>query len=479
MKAFFLRAIPILVAIAGILSVTLWLSATPAFDLKRRIEVAGQGTIRQVEVSFPGQFEAGEGKPADLRGTWPRFRGRRYDAVSTEPVTLARTWPAGGPKTLWSVPVGIGYAGPAVNRGRVYILDYDETKHADALRCLSLADGREIWRRWYRIPIDSVHGISRTVPAVTGRSVVAFGPKCHVMCVDAETGDFRWGIDLVKEYGAKVPKWYAGQCPLIDGGLAILAPVGNEVLMMAVKCESDGEIAWTAPNERGWKMTHSSIIPMDLGPVRLYLYCASGGLVGVAAEDGQNHKAGDILFTFDGWQVRFANVPSPVVIGNGYVLLSGGYGSGSMMVRIVEEGDGLACKTVWRMEEAGEFGSEQQTPVFYKGHIYGVLPKESRSLGEQLVCMDLEGKHRWTSGRTNRFGLGSYMIADGMIFAMDDEGVLTLAEATTEGYRQLARAKVLPDGHETWAPLAIAGGRLLVRDLKKLVCLDVRKMGRE
>jgi len=479
MKAFFLRAIPILLAIAGILSVTLWLSATPAFDLKKRIEIAGQGTIRQVEVSFPGHFQAGEGKPADLRGTWPRFRGRRYDAVSTEAVALARTWPAGGPKTLWSVPVGLGYAGPAVNRGRVYLLDYDETKHADALRCLSLADGREVWRRWYRIPIDSVHGISRTVPAVTDRSVVTLGPKCHVMCVDAETGDFRWGIDLVKEYGAKVPKWYAGQCPLIDGGLAILAPVGNEVLMMAVKCESDGEVVWTAPNERGWKMTHSSIIPMDLGPVRMYLYCASGGLVGVAAEDGQNHKAGDILFAFDGWQVRFANVPSPVVIGNGYVLLSGGYGSGSMMIRIVEEGDGLACKTVWRMEKPGEFGSEQQTPVFYKGHIYGVLPKESRSVGEQLVCMDLEGKHRWTSGRTNRFGLGSYMVADGLIFVMDDEGILTLAEATTEGYRQLARAKVLADGHETWAPLAIAGGRLLVRDLRKLVCLDVRKMGRE
>ena len=89
MRAFCLRAIPILLALAGILSVTLWLSATPAFDLKRRIEIAGQGGIRQVEVSFPGQFQAGEGKPADLRGTWPRFRGRRYDAVSTEAVALA------------------------------------------------------------------------------------------------------------------------------------------------------------------------------------------------------------------------------------------------------------------------------------------------------------------------------------------------------------------------------------------------------
>ena len=479
MKAFVLRAIPVLVALAGVLSVTLWLSATPAFDLKQRIEIAGEGGTRQVKVSFPGQFQAGDGQPADLRGSWPRFRGRHYDAVGTETVALARAWPQGGPKALWSIPVGLGYAGSAVNRGRVYLLDYDETRHADALRCLSLEDGREIWRRWYAIPVDSDHGMSRTVPAVTDRSVVTFGPKCHVMCVDAETGDFRWGIDLVKDYGAKVPKWYAGQCPLIDGEVAILAPVGKEVLMMAVTCESDGEVVWTAPNRRGWKMTHSSIIPMDLGWRRLYLYCASGGLVGVAAEDGDNQKAGDILFEFDQWRVRFANVPSPVVIGNGHVLLSGGYGSGSMMVRIVEEGDRLVCKTVWRKEKPAEFGSEQQTPVFYKGHIFGVLPKESRSLGEQLICMNLEAKHVWRSGRANRFGLGSYLIADGMIFVMDDEGVLTLAEATSEGYKQLARAKVLADAHETWAPLALAGGRLLVRDLRKLVCLDVRENRRE
>jgi len=478
MKAFLLRAIPVTLALAGVLSVTLWLRATPAYDLKRRTEVAGQGVLRQVDVSFPGHFQAGDGKPADLRGSWPRFRGARYDAVSTESVRLARTWPQGGPKALWSIPVGIGYAGPAVNRGRVYLLDYDETKEADTLRCLSLADGTEIWRRWYQIPTVSDHGISRTVPAVTDRSVVTFGPNCHVMCVDAETGDFRWGIDLVKEYGATVPKWYAGQCPLIDGGRAILAPVGKDVLMMAVECESDGVVAWKTPNRRGWKMTHSSIIPMELGSWRMYIYCASGGVVGVAAEDGPGHKAGDILWECPQWQVRFANAPSPVVIGGGHVLLSGGYGSGSMMIRIVEEGEGLACKVVWRLEKSGQFGSEQQTPLFYNGHIFGVLPKEARPLGEQLICMDLEGKHLWTSGRANRFGLGSYMIADGLIFVMDDDGLLTLAEATAEGYKPLARAKVL-DGHETWAPLAIAGGRLLVRDLKRLVCLDVRKAGRE
>jgi outer membrane protein assembly factor BamB len=295
------------------------------------------------------------------------------------------------------------------------------------------------------------------------------------MCCDAESGEFLWGIDLVKEYGTTVPKWYAGQCPLIDMNNAILAPVGKDVLMMGVACDT-GEVVWKTPNPRGWKMTHSSIVPMEHAGRRMYVYCASGGVVGVAASDGDSWKAGDVLWETSDWQVTFANVPSPVVVGNGHVLLAGGYGAGSMMIRVDETGDGqLGVETVWRLEKSKEFGSEQQTPLLYEGHVYGVLPKEAGAVAEQLICMDLRGGHVWASGREHRFGLGPYMIADGLLFAMNDEGVLTMAEATAEAFRPLATARVLPDGHETWAPMAIADGRLLVRDLKSLVCLDVRK----
>jgi hypothetical protein len=49
-----------------------------------------------------------------------------------------------------------------------------------------------------------------------------------------------------------------------------------------------------------------------------------------------------------------------------------------------------------------------------------------------------------------------------------------MAAANPAGFKLLAKAKVL-EGHETWAPLAVAGGRLIVRDLQRMVCLDVRK----
>ena len=82
-------------------------------------------------------------------------------------------------------------------------------------------------------------------------------------------------------------------------------------------------------------------------------------------------------------------------------------------------------------------------------------------------------KMTWTSGKTNRFGLGPYLVADGKFFILDDSGVLTMIKASTKEYVQLAQAQVL-EGSDAWGPMAIVDGRLLLRDSQKMVCLNVR-----
>jgi len=357
------------------------------------------------------------------------------------------------------VKLGEGYAAPAVLNGRVYLLDYDRQIHSDVVRCLSLADGKDIWRFSYPVHIKRQHGMSRTIPAVTDKYVLGLGPKCHVTCLDAVTGRPLWAIDLVGQYGTKVPPWYAGQCPLIDAGKAILAPGGPDALLLAVDCAT-GKVIWKTPNPRRWGMTHSSIMPMELAGQRMYVYCATGGVVGVSADDGR------VLWQYDDWKVRIANVPSPLVLPGGRVLLTGGYNAGALMLQVRRQGQGFAAKELYRLGYR-VFGSAQQSPIYYKGFIYGI-PQDG-----QLVCLDPAGTVRWRSGSEHTFGLGPFLIADELIFVLDDDGVLTLAEARPDGYRQLARAKVLP-GPEAWGPMALVNGRLLLRDLHRMVCLDVR-----
>ena len=243
-------------ALAGVVClVYLWMSADAAPQFEVRVPIAANvpdESAGQGDILAQAELTTYDGTPADLPGVWPQFRGVKGDALGQVDVTLSRNWPDEGPPVLWSVDLGEGYAGAVVRDGRVYVMDYDQDQHGDAIRCFSLADGREIWRYFYPVKVKRNHGMSRTTPAVTDKYVVTIGPKCHVACLDAATGQLNWFLDLVKDHGAKVPAWYAGQCPLIDDGLAIIAPAGPDVLLLAVDCKT-GETVWKTPNSNGWK----------------------------------------------------------------------------------------------------------------------------------------------------------------------------------------------------------------------------------
>ncbi len=427
----------------------------PGLDRPAGLALASEKNPFELAKLIPGT-----GTAADLPGAWPQFRGAKSDNIAADGVALARTWKAGTkPEQIWSVDLGEGYAGAAVRDGRVYILDYDPDTKSDALRCLSLGDAKEIWRFTYPVKIKRNHGMSRTVPTLAGKYIVTFGPKCHVACLEAETGKFVWGLDLVKDFGATVPEWYAGQCPLVDADRVILG-VGGDALLVAVELAT-GKVIWKTPNPNDWKMTHSSIVPMEFAGKRQYIYVGSGGVVGVNADDGA------LLWETDAWRISIAAVPTPIPIGNDRLFLSGGYNSGALILRLKEDAGKIVPETVYRLKPT-EFGAAQQTPILFKEHLYGVRPDG------QLCCLDLDGKLCWASGVTAKFGLGPFVIGDGLIYLLNDDGTLTLAEASPQAYRRLAQARVL-DGHDCWAPMALTNGRLLARDLTKMICLDVKQ----
>jgi outer membrane protein assembly factor BamB len=298
---------------------------------------------------------------------------------------------------------------------------------------------------------------------------VTVGPKAHVMCVDAQSGDFKWGIDLVNEYGAEVPLWYTGQCPLIDDFLAVIA-VGGRSLIIGINCET-GDVIWEAPNPKNWKMSHSSVMRFSILGKKMYVYCALGGVIGVSAEE---ETAGEIVFETNLWN-RNVIAPSPVHLGDGRIFLTAGYGAGSLMLRIKVDNGSFSAESLQTLKPEEGLASEQQTPIFYKGHLFSILPKDAGPLRNQFVCYHPDDCSQivWSSGKTNRFGLGPYIAADDKFFILSDDGVLTIIKASPEEYVQLAQAKIL-DGVDAWGPFAIVNGRLLARDSRRLVCIDLR-----
>jgi len=441
--------IPSAVAVVGLCLLAAWANTGPSVRLERRLAgldgapraTPGKATARPL----PGKPAYFDGRPSQITAEWPWFRGPDGDAIGKEPVRLAHRWPAGGPKPLWMIALGEGYAAAAVRSGCVYVLDH--LGDADVLRCFSLDDGREIWRNSYPVVVAFSHGMSRTIPAVADDCVFSLGPLCHVACWEAATGKARWLIDLVAEHGATVPPWYAGQC---------------KALVMAVDGRS-GKVIWESPNPRHWTMTHVSIVPLEFAGRRMYVYCGKGGVAGVDA------ASGELLWDTTDWQVGVATCPSPVVVGEGKIFLCGGYNSGALMLQLRQEGGRITPHTLFRLS-AKQFGSEQQTPVCWQGHLYGVRQRD-----RQLVCLDLEGRELWNSG-ADKFGQqggAPYMIADGLLFAMTDEGLLRLVDANPDRYQRLDQAQVFPQGSDSWGPLALVAGRLIARDFTRMVCLDV------
>jgi outer membrane protein assembly factor BamB len=131
----------------------------------------------------------------------------------------------------------------------------------------------------------------------------------------------------------------------------------------------------------------------------------------------------------------------------------------------MEENNALVPRVLFKLAPE-VFGATQHTPVLHDGCLYGVRPNG------QFVCLTLNGEVLWASPASDEFGLGSFLVADGLIMALNDSGKLTLMEATSARYHQLAAAQVLK-GRESWGPMSLVNGRLFVRDFTRLACLDV------
>lgn len=415
-----------------------------------------------------GTLETGDGKPSADTDTWPQFRGPNRDNIVADAKNLLRAWPAEGPKQLWKIEgLSIGYAGPAIFGGKVYFHDYDDVQKLWMVRCVSLADGKQIWRWSYKRYIGMNHGITRSIPVVDDKYVISLDPKCVLHCFDAATGKRLWAKDLVKEYGVAIPSWFNGQCPLDQGDRVVIAVAGPKVLMAAFD-KATGKAIWETPNPNPgkFKLVHPSVMPMTLAGRKQYVWCVMDGPVGVDAADGK-------FLWHAPWEGKTAVAPSPLPLADGRIFMTSGYGVGSIMLQLEPQGQGYAPKTLYTLTDK-QFNSECHTPILWQDHLFAI--DNVGTIGK-FTCLGLDGKIVWQHTPTKEgFGLGSFLLADGMFFVLEgDTGVLRLIEASTKEYKELASTDKVLSGGDVWAPMALANGKLVLRDANKMVCIEVGK----
>ncbi len=421
-----------------------------------------------------------------LADDWPQYLGPKRNSTSPQK-SLLRTWPEKGPDVLWSTAVGRGFGGPVVKDGKVYLLDRED-KIGDNLRCFDLSNGNQLWNFAYDAPGTVMFPGSRSVPTVDGDKVFSCGHNGDLYCIDINTHKPVWNKNVWKDFGGeRLPFWAITQCPLVYGDLVIVASQAPQAGVVAYQ-KLTGKLQWKTPSLGLISYASPAVVKVD-GKDHVVMVTSStnpfqrtspidelGNVVGIEP------LTGDILWRFDKWECHIP-VASAVDADENRVLIVGGYELGALMLKIEKNAEGrYAAAELFRTKE---FGDQTKPPVLHERHFYAQYGTNNRRDG--MACMSMDGRILWKTKRSPDFNKGSMILADGLILASDGARALYLIEPAPSGFKQIASAELLPepapgdDGmaarvggrNQNWAPMALADGKLLIRDQAQLKCIRV------
>jgi hypothetical protein len=94
----------------------------------------------------------------------------------------------------------------------------------------------------------------------------------------------------------------------------------------------------------------------------------------------------------------------------------------------------------------------------------------------------MDGQIKWKTGRSPLFDKGGMILADGLLLCTDGSTKLYLIEPDPTTFKPIAASDLLKpepgdkrSTNQNWAPLALADGKLLIRDQSQLMCVKVAK----
>ncbi len=419
-----------------------------------------------------------------LAEDWPQYLGPKRNSTSSQKGILL-AWPEKGPEVLWTADVGIGYGGPVVKDGKVYLLDRDD-KVGDNMRCFDFSNGKELWNFAYDAPGAVMFPGSRSVPAVDGNRVYSCGPYGDLYCIDINTHKPVWNKNIWTAFGGEeIPTWAISQCPLVYGDSLIVASQAPDAGVVAYD-KLTGDVEWKTPSLGLVGYVSPVIVKID-GEDHVVMITASsrrGGSYGNVV--GINPLTGEVLWEYAQWDCHIP-VPSAVDAGDNKVLIVGGYELGAVMIKVEKKADDSYGVT--ELYKTEEFGGHTKPPILHNGYFYAQYGTNNRRDG--LVCMSMDGKIMWKTKKSPNFNKGSMILADGLILATDGEETLYLIEPDPSGFKPIVSAELLGEAGtgtendrvasrvggrtQNWAPIALADGKLLIRDHRQMKCVRVAK----
>ncbi len=266
--------------------------------------------------------------------------------------------------------------------------------------------------------------------------------------MDAKTGRIVWTMNVLEKFGGSNITWGISESPLVIGEKVLVNPGGPGASIVALN-KKDGALIWKSQSDRSG---YSSAIPVKVGETTQVIFFTHQRAVGLDLKDGK------LLWEYDRAANDVANVATPVARGN-RVFISSDYGTGAGLVEI--KADGKAQEVYFTKD----MRNHHSTSILIGEHLYGF------SSGILTAMRFDTGEVAW---KDRSVGKGSLVYADGNLYALSENGVVGLIEATPEGYREKGRFRITQNSLPTWTHPVVAGGRLYLRDQDTIYAYDVR-----
>ena len=418
--------------------------------------------------------------PAD---DWPQWLGPQRDSVWREDGIVSR-FPDKGLDVKWRAKVGLGYSGPAVVDGKVFVMDYvrqsgdinnnpggrSKLKGRERVLCFDAANGKLLWKHEYDRPYNVSYAAGpRCTPTIAGGLVFALGAHGNLWCLDAKTGKVRWSKDFEKNYNAPTPQWGFSAHPLVvdDQVYCVVGGPGSVAVSFDTRTGRERWRSLTA-NEQGYcpptMIEHA-------GTRQLLIWHPE-------AINGLDPDTGDVYWTVPLKPSYGMSVTVPRQIG-GYLFASG-IGNVGALLKLDDDKPGASIE--WRGNPKNAVYSCNSTPVVVDGVIYGNDCGSGALMGVRADT----GKRLWqtyepTSGGTRRASHGTAFIVrhQERFFLFSETGDLILANLSPEGYHEISRFHVLEPTNEcfgrdvVWSHPAFAQKCVFARNDKELVCVSL------
>jgi outer membrane protein assembly factor BamB len=377
-------------------------------------------------------------------GDWYQYHGPNRDRISSEK-GWNTNWSESQPNIAWKASVGTGFSSISVADGKAYTMGNSGDK--DTIWCFDAKTGDEIWKFTYDCELQPnlYEGGPGCTPAIYEGLVYTISKEGHFYCLDANTGEKKWLIELQKEFGMKLPEWRFAVSPLIEGDHVVI-----EFGYFAAFDLKTGKLAWKS--EKEYKTGYGSPIAIDMNGKRCFAGFNGFGLVIVDASNG------DEISNFE-WKTNYGINAATPIFNDGKIFLASEYGTGGGLIDVKEDG---SAEELWHNRS---MQNQMNASVLWDGNLFGFDKSNLR-------CIDFKtGVEKWMK---NGLGKGSVTIVDGKLLILAERGDLVVAKTNPNEYEEVSRMNVLSG--KCWTIPVFANQMIYCRNAAgDVVCVDVSK----